>query len=83
LVSFEQIVDVVLDEAVRAAFDEAARVGLPICEGCLSRWLSRRMVLDVLPALRADYDRRRHLTEGQARTLIQKAGRRAAHAHCP
>ena len=52
-VSFEQMVDVVLDEVVRAAFAEAGRAELPVCEGCLSRWLARRMVLDVLPALRA------------------------------
>ncbi len=82
MVAFEQILEVVLDEAVRAAFDEAARAELSVCEGCLSRSLARRMVIEVLPALRADYDRRRHLTEGQVRTLIQEAGRRAAHAHC-
>ena len=44
--------------------------------------MARRLVREVFPALRADYDRRRHLTEGQVRALIQEAGRRAAHARC-
>lgn len=79
LVSFEQMVDVVLDDAVHAAFDEAVRVGLPVCQKYLSACLARRMVCDVFPALRADYDRRRPLTVEQVRTLIREAGRSAAH----
>jgi hypothetical protein len=82
LVAFEQIVDVVLDDAVNAALREAWRAGLPVCEACLSRWLARRMVLDVFPALRADYDRRRPMTVEQVRVLIQDVGRNAAHVHC-
>jgi hypothetical protein len=82
LVAFEQMVDVVLDEVVRAAFAEAARAGLPVCEACLSGWLAQQMVHHVLPALRADYDRRRPLTVEQVRVLIQDVGRNAAHVHC-
>jgi hypothetical protein len=40
------------------------------------------MVLDVFPALRADYDRRRPMTVEQVRVLIQDVGRNAAHVHC-
>ena len=68
-----------MDEAVGAAFDEAARARLPVCEGCLSGWLARRMVLDVFPALRADYRRERLLTLEQVRGLIEDTGRNAPH----
>lgn len=82
MVSFEQILEVVLDEAVRAAFEEAAQAGLPLCQKCVSASMARHLVREVFPALRADYDRRRHLTQGQVRALIEEAGRLAAHAHC-
>jgi hypothetical protein len=80
--SFEQMVDVVLDAVVEVALGEAQRAELPVCEGCLSGCLARRMVIEVFPALRADYDRRRILTEEQVRALIREAGRSAAYAHC-
>jgi hypothetical protein len=51
-------------------------------ERVLGGWLARRMVLDVFPALRADYRRERLLTLEQVRELIENAGRNAAHAHC-
>jgi hypothetical protein len=79
MVSFEQIVEVVLDDAVAAALDEAWHAGLPVCQGCLSAWLARRMVCDVFPVLRADCDRQRPLTVEQVRALIQDAGRNAPH----
>jgi hypothetical protein len=79
VVSFAQISEFVLDDVVRAAFDEAGRSGLPVCEACLSGWLARRMVLDVFPALRADYRRERLLTVEQVRALIQDVGRNAPH----
>jgi hypothetical protein len=82
MVAFEQMIDVVLDEAVRAAFDEAVRAGLPVCQKCLSACLARRMVRYVFPALRADYRRERLLTVGQVRSLIKDTGRNAAHARC-
>jgi hypothetical protein len=79
VVSFEQIVEVVLDDAVAAALDEASRAGLPLCEACLSALLARRMVHDVFPALRADYRRERPLTLDQVRNLVEDTGRDAAH----
>jgi hypothetical protein len=82
VVSFEQMLDFVLDEAVRVAFDEAARVGLSVCEGCLSRWLARRMVLNVIPILHADYRREQLLTMEQVRALVEEAGRSAVHVRC-
>jgi hypothetical protein len=53
MVAFEQMIDVVLDEAVRAAFDEATRADLPVCQKCLSACMARRTVLEVFPLLAA------------------------------
>jgi hypothetical protein len=47
MVSFEQILEVVLDHAVRAAFDEAARAGLPLCQKCVSVSMARQLVREV------------------------------------
>jgi hypothetical protein len=81
-VSFELIVEAVLDDAVATALDEALRAGLPICAVCLSASLARRMVLEVLPVLHANYRRECALTLEQVQTLVRDAGRNAAHVHC-
>ena len=62
-----------------AAFDEATRAELPVCGACLSRWLARRMVLEVLPVLHANYRHECALTLEQVQTLVKDAGRAAAH----
>jgi hypothetical protein len=52
------------------------------CQKCVSASMARRMVLDVFPALRAEYRREQLLTVEQVRSLISDTGRNAAHAYC-
>ena len=81
-VPFELIVEAVLDDAVATALDEALRAELPVCAACLSASLARRMVLEVLPVLHANYRHECALTLEQVQTLVRDAGRSAAYAHC-